>query len=345
MNARSPKAVSGWRSAERLARERLNHGRGKKVGGNISGAARQPVNTQPHPALRPGALIGVVALSGPARRSRAGRGVALLRARGYRVKLGRHVFARHGYLAGEDAQRVADLNRMLRDPEVEAVLFARGGYGMLRLLPRVDWGALRRRPRLLVGFSDATALFAAARRLAGAPSLHGPSATTLAEPARYHAPSFWAGLAGRLDRLSVPFTPAQVVRPGMAHGELAGGCLSLLASLAGPPYEPDLRGRILFWEDVNEEPFRIDRMLQQLRLAGMLRGVRGVVVGRLTNCRPKGPSLREIDLLREFLVPLGVPVVRGVRAGHCLGARSLPLGARTTLDTRRGLLSFSRPRP
>jgi len=297
-----------------------------------------------HPNLQPGALIGVVALSGPAKRSRVGRGVALLRARGYRVRLGRHVFARHGYLAGEDTSRAADLNRMLHDARVDALLVARGGYGVLRLLPDVDWAALRRRPRLLAGFSDATALFAAARRLAGAPALHGPTATTLAEPARYHAPSFWAGLAGRLDRLSVRIPPAQVVRHGVARGELAGGCLSLLASLAGTPFEPDLRGRILLWEDVNEEPFRIDRMLQQLRLAGMLRGVRGVVVGKLTHCRPKGPSLGEIDLLREFFVPLGVPVVRGVRAGHCLGARSLPLGAQATLDTRRGLLSFSRPR-
>lgn len=298
------------------------------------------MRARPYPRLRPGGRIGVVALSGPVRRARVRRGVSLLRAAGYRVSLGRHLFARRGYLAGPDEARAGDLNSMLRDPKIDAVLFARGGYGALRALARVDWEALRRRPKLLVGFSDVTAVHAAARALAGVPGLHGPTASTLGEPARYHAPSFWAGLRGDLGRMSVRLPRPGVVVAGEARGEIAGGCLSLLASLAGTAYEPDLRGRILFWEDVNEEPFRIDRMLQQLRLGGMLRGVRGVVVGKLTNCRPKGPSLREREILEDVFAPLGVPVVRGVPAGHCPRARSLPLGVQARLDTRRGLLSF-----
>lgn len=298
------------------------------------------MRARPYPALQPGARIGVVALSGPVRRARVRRGVGLLRARGYQVRLGAHVFARRGYLAGGDEARAADFNRMLRDAAVDAILFARGGYGALRALPLLDWEALHRRPRLLVGFSDITAVFAAARALAGVPGLHGPTASTLAEPQRYHAPSFWAGLEGRLGRMAVRFPRSRVVRPGQARGEIAGGCLSLLASLVGTPYEPDLRGRILFWEEVNEEPYRIDRMLQHLRLSGVLRGVRGVVVGRLTGCRPKGPSLTERDLLEEYFAPLGVPVVRGIPVGHCPRARSLPVGVPAALDTRRGLLSF-----
>jgi muramoyltetrapeptide carboxypeptidase len=295
----------------------------------------------PYPALAPGARIGIVALSGPARRSRVAGGVRALRGRGYRVTLAPHVFTRRGYLAGRDDVRLADLNRMLRDPSIDAILFARGGYGALRLLDRIDWAALRRRPKLLAGFSDITAVFAAARARAGVPGLHGPTASTLAEPPRWHAPSFWDGLRGKLARMAIRFPASRVVRHGVARGELAGGCLSLLASLAGTPFQPDLRGRILFWEDVNEEPYRLDRMLQQLRMAGMLRGVRGVVVGRLTNCRPQGPSLGERELLREFFAPLRVPVVRGIPAGHCLRARSLPIGAPALLDTRAGRLTFT----
>jgi muramoyltetrapeptide carboxypeptidase len=298
----------------------------------------------PYPALGAGARIGVVALSGPTRRARIAAGVRALRGRGYRVRLAPHVFARRGYLAGADEVRLADLNRMLRDPSIDGIVFARGGYGALRLMGRIDWAALRRRPKLLAGFSDITAVFAAARARAGLPGLHGPTASTLAEPARWHAPSFWAGLRGRLDRMAIRFSQSCVVRHGVARGELAGGCLSLLASLAGTPFQPDLRGRILFWEDVNEELYRLDRMLQQLRLAGMLRGLRGVVVGRLTNCRPQqGPSLSETDLLEEFFAPLRVPVVRGVPAGHCLHARSLPIGAQAHLDTRAGRLTFANP--
>jgi len=299
------------------------------------------VRRQPYPALRPGARIGIVALSGPARRARVRRGAGILRKCGYSVAPGAHLFSRHGYLAGSDEQRAGDFNRMLRDPRIDGILFARGGYGALRLLPCLDWEALRRRPRLLIGFSDITAVLAAARTRAGVPGLHGPTASTLAEPYRFHAPSFRAGLRGRLESLALRFGAASIVRSGEARGELAGGCLSLLASLAGTPYEPDLRGKILFWEDVNEEPFRLDRMLQQLRLSGMLRGVRGILVGKLTNCKPKGPSLRERDLLQEYFAPLGVPVVRGIPAGHCVHARSLPIGVQAHIDTRQRRVTFS----
>lgn len=293
------------------------------------------------PRLQPGALLGVVALSGPARRARLAAGSRVLRERGYRLQFGRHVLARRGYLAGPDRLRVGDLNRMLRNPQLDGIIFARGGYGALRILDQVDWAALRRYPKLLVGFSDLTALFAAARVMSGLPTLHAPTLSTLGEPQRYHAPSFWAGLTGRLDRLDIKLPASGVIRHGVARGELAGGCLSLLGSLVGTRYQPDLRGRILFWEEVNEEPFRIDRLLQQIRLSGILRGLRGVVVGRNVNCRARGPSLNERQILEDLFLPLGVPVVRGVAAGHCLRARTLPLGVPVRLDTRRRLLSFT----
>ena len=293
------------------------------------------------PRLRPGALLGVVALSGPARRARLAAGSRVLRGRGYRLQFGRHVLSRRGYLAGTDRVRAGDLNRMLRDPRVDGIIFARGGYGALRVLDAIDWAALRRHPKLLVGFSDLTALFAAARVMSGVPTLHAPTLSTLGESPRYHAPSFWAGLSGRFDRLDVTLPASGVLRHGVARGEVAGGCLSLLASLAGTRFQPDFRGRILFWEEINEEPFRIDRLLQQVRLSGMLRGVRGVIVGRNVNCKAKGPSLNERQILEDLFLPLSVPVVRGVPAGHCLRARTFPLGVPARLDTRRRLLSFT----
>lgn len=290
------------------------------------------------PALRHGDVVAVVA-PGFAVRPRALRaGIAWLHAQGFEVEVGEHVLRRDGYLAGSDEQRAGDLNRALRDPRVRALWFARGGYGTARLLDRIDWQALERREPLLVGYSDATALFAALAPRARRICLYGPTVSELGDPGAFDAGSLLARLGG--EPLRMRFGARQVLCAGRARGRLAGGNLTVLSHLMGTPRAPALRGRILLLEDVGEEAYRIDRMLEQLRSAGALAQLSGVLLGDFdAPPRKRFPPDRPLTrIFREFFEPLGVPVVRGLPFGHLAGKHTLPLGALASLDTRRGLL-------
>ena len=295
------------------------------------------------PGLGTGDRVGVVAPGGPVRQPALDRGIAWLRERGLVPVPGRHLEARHGYLAGTDAQRLEDLNAALADRDLAAVWFARGGYGCARVVADVDLRPLRRRPKALIGFSDITVLHAAAWRTAGLVTYYGPLVGELGDRQAFDDGALWRaiGAEGVLP-LAFEFTPDQVARPGAAEGVLVGGCLSLIATLVGTAYAVPADGAILFWEEVNEEPYRIDRMLGQLRLAGCLERLRGMVVGRLVGCDPKNPdaalSLREI--LDAHLGERGIPVITDFPAGHCPGKVTLPLGARARLDTAAGRLTI-----
>jgi len=264
--------------------------------------------------------------------------VARLGRLGFRVVVGRHVLDRHGYLAGDDDARAADLVEMLRAPDVRALWFARGGYGTARILDRVPWRALARAPKVLVGYSDLTALFAPAIDRARALCLYGPVARELGEAAAWHAPSLRRLLSGQ--PLELRIAARDVVAGGRARGRLIGGNLTVLAHLCGTSYEPDCRGAILYLEDTGEPTYRIDRMLTQLGQAGWLARVRGVVVGNLdVPPRRRFPPDRSLDdVLGEALASLGVPVVRGLVAGHVAHKRTLPLGGTAEIDTRAGVL-------
>ncbi len=289
--------------------------------------------------LQTGDTVGVVAPGFAVRSSALLAGIDRLREWGFEVRLGARALARSGYFSGTDAQRADDLNRMLRDPEVRAVWMARGGYGAARVVERIDWGAYRRAPKLLVGYSDATALFASALRARGSVCLYGPVVRELDDPRSFHGPSLRAALRG--DALRLRLDRGRVVREGRAEGLLAGGNLTVLCHLLGTPYEPDLRGRILFLEDVGEEVYRLDRMLTQLRQAGALRDVAGIVLGRFAvpPTRREFPPDRPLsEVFAEVLAPLGVPVIGGLQAGHCAAKRTLPLGTRAILDTGSGVL-------
>ena len=290
--------------------------------------------------LRTGDRIAVVAPGGPAPLEELERGIAFLEKRGDVVTRGAHLSGRRAYLAGTDAERAADLNAAIRDPRVRLVWCARGGYGTPRLLDRVDTRALRRDPKPLLGYSDATALHEVWRR-AGAPILYGPHVVELADRRAWDARSLEAALHGRA--IAVPIARRGVVREGRAAGPLLGGCLSLLVGLAGTPYEPPLDGAILFWEDLNEQPFRIDRMLTHLKNAGWLSRLSGMVVGRLHGCRAQDPRLdRSIrEILLDRLEGTRYPVVIDLPAGHVPGKWTLPLGGPARLDTRALRLTIS----
>lgn len=295
------------------------------------------------PRLRPGDRVGIVAPSGPVRADALAKGVRALESAGFRVVMGRHVGDRRGHLAGSDAARAADFNRMLRDPDIRCVLMARGGYGALRIASSVDWAAMRRDPKVFAGFSDATLFHLGFALRAGVRTLHGPNVAGLG-----------SGRAGELRRWLAWTTdprPAAVVRTyaaagriagpsGASSGRVLGGNLVLAHYAATSGLLPALRGRLLFLEEVNEPPYKIDGMLASLRNGGWLRGVRGVALGAFTKCVPR-PGRRELPVatvLREHLAELGVPVWRGIRAGHGRVNLPLPFGARATLA--RGKLTY-----
>ncbi|ANM32078.1 hypothetical protein ABI59_04335 [Acidobacteria bacterium Mor1] len=259
---------------------------------------------------------------------------------------GDHVEAAEGYLAGDDDRRIADLNRMFRDPDLAAVWFARGGYGTARLLERVDWRALRRHPKLLIGYSDLTALFAPARKRSGVRCLYGPVVEELADAGA--ANRRWLDSMLRGDRTELRLRKRDIWVPGKAAGTLVGGNLVVLNHLLGTRFAEDTRDGILFLEEIGEETYRIDRMLTQWRQSGGLRGLRGVVLGAFVGHQRTKPFPPDRDLrqvLLEAFEPLGIPVVAGVRAGHVRGKRAMPLGGRVTIDAPARRLRFDPAAP
>ena len=295
--------------------------------------------------LTRGDRVGVVATGFAAPKGALEAGVAALRRRGLVPVLGDHLSCVDGYLAGDDAARAGDLDAAVHDSSLAAIWFARGGYGTARLLDRFDLPHLVRHPKLLLGYSDLTALFCAILRRASTVCLHAPMVAELGRPEAFHAPSLSAALAGRATALRI--AARDVVRAGAAEGRLMGGNLTVLVHLLGTPYMPDLRGAILFLEETGEEAYRVDRLLQHLRSAGALAGVRGVLLGSFVvpPTTRTFPGDRDADeVLRDHLLPLNVPVVRGVPAGHGPGKHTLPLGGVASLDTLRGRLAFD-PRP
>lgn len=285
--------------------------------------------------LRPGDVVGVVAPAGVVDEERLGSGVRVLEGWGLRVVVGDAALARVNYLAGTDAARAADLRRMLDAPEVRAVFCARGGYGSQRLVPDLDFLRLARDPKILVGYSDATALLAAAVA-AGAVAFHGPMvASDVARGLSPRSADHARALLFDPDYRWEAEVPTRI-RPGRAAGRLVGGCLSVLVTTLGTPWELDTRDAILFLEDVHEMPYRIDRMLTHLRQAGKLDRVAGVVFGTMAACRP-WDGVTAVDVVRDCFAAAPYPVALGLPAGHDLAPTSvenlaLPLGTQVMLD-------------
>jgi muramoyltetrapeptide carboxypeptidase len=296
--------------------------------------------------IRSGDVVGVVAPSGVVAEERLGAGVRVLESLGLRVVAGEFVLARQAYLAGSDAERGADLQRMLDDPTIRAVFCARGGYGAQRILPALDLAAVRRQPKPVVGYSDATVLIAALVR-AGVVGIHGPMVAV--DLARGLSPRSLAHLERVLSdpsylwEVEVPLA----IRPGRATGRLLGGALSVLATTLGTPYAPDLDGAVLFLEDVHEWPYRLDRLLTQLRQSGKLDRVAGVVFGTMAACRTLD-GVSAVEVIRDAFAGAPYPVGFGLPAGHDpadsgVENLALPLGVEVELDVDRGRLAALEP--
>ncbi|HEY7637752.1 MAG TPA: LD-carboxypeptidase [Gemmatimonadales bacterium] len=301
------------------------------------------------PRLTRGSRVALVAPAGPVlERDDLIRAELLCRALDYEPVMGSHAGNRYGYLAGSDDQRLGDLNAALQDPSIDAVWCLRGGYGATRILDRVDFEALARRPKPLIGYSDITALLNAGVRLAKVVTFHGPVArASMPAFSRWHFERVLACAepAGRLGR--IPDRPDVLIpqenrivplRPGIAEGPLVGGNLSLLQCLIGTPWFPRLEGAILFLEDVGEDLYRVDRMLAHLRAIGALAGLAGIVVGRFTELkRHTGDGALGFDeVVSSYLLPLAIPVAYGFPVGHIPDQWTLPLGVRARLDAGAG---------
>ena len=281
----------------------------------------------PHRSVRPGSLLAVVAPSGPFDPDRFRLGLDWLGQR-YRLRYDDAIFDRCGYFAGTDDRRIAELRTAIDDPEVDAILCARGGYGATRLLPSLDPESVTRANKALVGFSDVSALHALWAR-AGVRSIHAPMVAALGVADESVREEWIRTLEGRDRPESWSVRPLE---PGRAEGRLIGGNLAVLASLAGTPFAPPLDGCLLFLEDVGERPYRIDRMLTTLRQAGWLERCAGFILGEFTDGAPGDDGVTVEDVARDRLGDLGVPVVSGFPAGHVDQNEPLTFGALARID-------------
>ena len=298
-------------------------------------AARKP------PRLRSGDTVGVVApASAVGGDDGLDRAEYWLRGMGLVPKFGPHAGDRVGYLAGTDEHRAADLNAAYADPEVRAVFAARGGWGGARILPLLDWDTIRANPKLLIGFSDVTALHLGFAKNAGFATIHGGNATSSWRKQSWE--SLWRlAFAGETPVLGGAAMEAEASRSarticgGKASGRLLGGNLTIVSTLMGTGWLPDFKGAVLFLEDTNEAEYRIDRMLQQLKLAGVLEGLAGAIFGQCTSCASTEPDYDGFtldSLVDHYLAPLGIPAFTGANIGHVSNQLSLPSGARVELD-------------
>jgi muramoyltetrapeptide carboxypeptidase len=286
--------------------------------------------------LKSGARVALISPAGPLQKAEElPRAQENARTLGWEPVVGTHASDRAGYLAGRDRDRLNDINRALRDPNIEAIWCLRGGYGMMRLLAGIDYDALSRTPKVILGYSDVTAFHTAVQRKCRLITFHGPTAReTLTDFSR---DSIERAVFRQGDSCGIAST-AREINAGSAEGRLVGGNLSVLSSLCGTPYMPDLAEGILILEDVNEPVYRLDRMLQQLSLSGALNACKAIVFGDCTKCPEDAggaeAGARSLDeVLGEVARSLGVPCLAGIPVGHIAEQWTIPLGAMARVDT------------
>ncbi len=289
--------------------------------------------------LKHGDHIGVLAPAGPVRPSEIRPGIRALESMGYRVVPFPHLYDRQDYLAGADDERLKDFHAAIEDPEIKAVICARGGYGSLRLLEKIDYGLIRGNPKILVGFSDITALLWAVFKMTGLVTFHGPMVKDLTKNNSQNLKNLLHVLSSDHFQ-TLNLGNGVCIRPGRARGVLLGGNLCLMTHLIGTPFMPSLKGAVLFIEEQGEPPYRIDRMITHLRISGHLEGLAGVIAGDFINC---GEPYSIFQILADSLSDLEIPVVGGLPAGHGSKNYALPIGVQALLDADRMTFSITEP--
>ncbi len=289
--------------------------------------------------LGPGDTLGIVAPSSPFDRDAFDAGVAILESMGFTLVVPEEIHAADGYLAGSDHQRAALIHQMFADPAIHGIICARGGYGAMRILPLLDADFIKDHPKVFVGFSDVTVLLAFLVARCNMAAFHGPTVTTLGSGDADTHNHFRRALSDARP-ISIKAAKGPVIRSGRASGPFFCGNLTLLCHLIGTPFAPDLNGTVLLIEDQGEAPYRIDRMLTQLRLTGCLHRLAGLVLGSFDNC---GSAAQVHDIVADRLGDLGIPILAGFAVGHAGANRTLPVGIPVRLNTDTESLIFDGP--
>jgi muramoyltetrapeptide carboxypeptidase len=287
--------------------------------------------------LHIGDTVGVIAPASPPNQKILRKGIEFLKGLGLQVKVGKSVEKIYGYLAGSDEQRLEDLHAMFLDTEVKAIFCACGGYGTARLAANIDYEIIKANPKILWGYSDITFLHTAIRQETGLITFHGPMLGSDIGKEDTHSFSKH-GFQQLFDPTEMSYTerfsPLETLVEGVTRGELVGGNLSLIISTLGTPFEIDTSGKILFIEDINEEPRSVDRMLNQLKMAGKLKDVNGIVIGDFCDCTPQRElTLTLEEVIKDYVLTVNKPSLKGFMMGHCNPHISIPLGVQAVLNT------------
>lgn len=288
------------------------------------------------PPLKPGATIGVVSPASSPLEERLLLGINYLEKNGFSVVSGEHVLDKFDYLAGEDQDRIDDLNRMIRNPDIDAIISSRGGYGCARILDQIDYDALRKKPKIIVGYSDITLIQLAVLKKTGLVSYSGPMVAV--EMGKGIDPftekHFW-DMMTTTKPLTLEAVNAEVIHPGKASGCLIGGCLALVNNMLATPFMPALEGAILILEDIGESIYKIDRYLAQLKLGGILANLNGLIIGDFMDIDETDSVFTVEQIVRHYTADLKIPVILNFPYGHGDLKFTLPIGCKVELDTNK----------
>ncbi len=288
--------------------------------------------------IKPGDTIGIVAPAGPFDRQTFLRGVHTIEDMGFEIFIPPGLFEKNRYLAGSDNHRVQLVNQLFADTSVDAIICARGGYGSMRILSLLDYDAIQSNPKVFIGFSDITTLLSVLFSRCNLVTFHGPVITSLADASEETKLSLFSNLTSDNNQ-EIFLSGGKTIIPGVASGEVCGGNLTMLCHLVGTPFAPDFENKILFLEDRGEAPYRIDRMLVHMALAGCFRGLSGIILGTFEEC---GPIEDVIKIIAEVFEKYSIPILAGLDAGHGRHNLTIPLGIEATLDASRHLLIYHR---
>lgn len=298
----------------------------------------QEVTTKVPSRLKPGDKMGIAAPAGPFDRETFFRGIHIFEEKGFEVFIPDGLLEATGYLAGSDEHRAQLVNQLFADNSIDAIVCARGGYGSLRILPLLDYNIIAKNPKVFIGFSDITALLTVLFDRCGLVTFHGPVVTFLADANEPTVSSLFQTITSD-GKLEIEVPSGITISPGTGSGILAGGNLATLCHLVGTPFAPNFANKILFLEDRAEAPYKIDRMLMQMRLADCFEGLAGLVLGSFEEC---GPVEGIIKIVKNIFGDFQIPIVAGLDAGHGNTNLTLPIGIEATLDADRHLLSYHR---
>ena len=294
-----------------------------------------------------GDLIGIISPAGPAygeKKTILSQGLKYLENCGYKIKSGNHYLNEYGYLAGSDNQRLHDLHNMFSDKKVKAVFCTRGGYGSGRLLDKIDYDLIKNNPKIIVGYSDITALQLAIFAQTGLVSLSGPMpAIELGKPMNsLTEASLWNALHGHpVHDINLDDPPIKIIKPGRCKGRLIGGCLSIFVNLLGTPFIPNMNNAVLLLEEIGENWYKIDRNLTHLKNAGILKKINGLILGDFVNCSSgNGNSLDFEQILNDLLEQYDIPIVANVPYGHGISKFTMPIGCQIEIDTSTKKIHF-----